>query len=473
MADVNAGNPLRGPEKQGSGLQNTAREGYARAMKTEHTARTPAGPGWPAPDSRLQWVEGMHQVGRDAWDSLGWPADTPFLAHDWLRLLEDSGSVGPGTGWTPMHLLARRGDRLAGAAALYRKDHSEGEFVFDHSLARLADQAGIPYYPKLVGMSPFSPAGRYGFAVAPGEEASVLGRAMLDEVLAGAGAGGLGAVQCNYVDPVWADPSGADPPGADQDLAEGPPPTAGPWLRERGFMAWRHQSYLWRDRGWGDFDAFLASLRHGPRRNIRRERAAVRRAGLDVRMVTGDEAPEAWFALMHGYYAATNARFGPWQCKWLTEDFFRGLAGSPRRHLAFAAALRPGRSEPVALSMFVMGGDTLYGRYWGAAEHVPLLHFECCYYAPMQWALERGIRRFDPGIGSEHKARRGFIAVPNLSVHRPADPGLRALLAMHEDEINAAEAAWLDELNALGAYRRDPGEGDPSGHSLDTGPGGT
>ena len=399
--------------------------------------------GRPREPLALEWVGSLADVPGDRWDALDWPGDSPFLSWHWLRLLETSGSVGPGTGWTPMHLLARRGGRLVGAAPLYRKDHSEGEFVFDHAVARLAEQAGIPYYPKLVGMSPFSPAGRYRFGAAPGSGAGrgpdrVLGRALLDEAVARAEAQGMGVVQCNYVDQDWA-------------LGDG----RGLGLRERGFMAWRHQSYVWENPGYRSFDDFLVAMRHGPRRNIRRERAAVREAGLEVRMVEGPDAPDSWFGLMHRFYADTNARFGPWQCKYLTEAFFLGLAGAPRHDLVFAAALRPGRDEPVAMSLFVCRGDALHGRYWGFAEHVPLLHFECCYYRPMQWAIERGIRRFDPGIGSEHKARRGFKAVANLSVHRFAHPGLRSLLGLHEDEINAAEAAWLDELNGLNPYRKD------------------
>jgi len=386
----------------------------------------------------MQWIDGMDRIAAPRWEALDWPADSPFLSWNWLRLLESSGSVGPGTGWTPMHLLARRGDRLVGAAPLYRKDHSEGEFVFDHALARLAGQAGIPYYPKLVGMSPFSPAGCYRFATAPDEDAPALHRIMLDRILERAGTEGMGAVQCNYVDPDWALAHGEDF-----------------WLRERGFMAWKHQSYVWENPGYAGFGEFLAAMRHGPRRNIRRERAAVRRAGVEVRMVQGEDAPESWFGLMHDFYAATNARFGPWHCKYLTREFFLGLAGPLRRAVVFAAALRPGRDLPMALSLFAHGAGSLYGRYWGYAEHVPLVHFECCYYAPMQWAIERGLRRFDPGIGSEHKARRGFRAVPNLSVHRVANDGLRSLLALHEDEINAAEAAWLDELNGLSPYKRD------------------
>ncbi len=390
----------------------------------------------------LEWVDGMGRVDGPEWDALAWPGDTPFLSHDWLRLLEDSGSVGPGTGWTPTHLLARLDGRLVGAAPLYRKDHSEGEFVFDHALANLAGQAGIAYYPKLVGMSPFSPAGRYRFGVAPGEcddrNGPSLSRTMLDQTLAEAEAQGMGAVQYNYVDPDWV-AGGEDS-----------------WPRRRGFMVWRHQSYAWDNPGYADFDEFLAVLRHGPRRNIRRERAAVRQAGVEVRMVEGADAPDAWFGLMHEFYAATNARFGPWHCKYLTPEFFRGLAGPLRRDLVFAAALRPGRAEPVAMSLFARRGDALYGRYWGFGEHVPLLHFECCYYRPIQWAIAHGIRRFDPGIGSEHKARRGFRAVPNLSVHHVTHEGLRTLLALHEHEINAAETAWLDELNALNPYKCSP-----------------
>jgi len=216
-----------------------------------------------------------------------------------------------------------------------------------------------------------------------------------------------------------------------------------------GFSAWRHQGYLWRNHGYGCFDDFLVTLNSNRRKTIRRERAALAEAGIVTEVVSGAAIPDAFFPLMRELYDKTNAKFGPWGCRYLTDGFFEGLPGAFRHHLAFSVAYRTGQREPIGLAMLAHKGDILFGRYWGAREDVPFLHFELCYYAPITWAIERGIGRYDPGMGGPHKARRGFQSVSSLSCHRFFDPRMDMIFRSHIDRVNFLEKSYIDELNEL------------------------
>ncbi|HSH70541.1 MAG TPA: GNAT family N-acetyltransferase [Deferrisomatales bacterium] len=373
---------------------------------------------------RFRWLRSIAEVPKDAWDSLAGALDVPILEWEWLRQLERSGSVRPETGWVPLHLTLWRGTELVGAAPLYAKAHSEGEFVWDHAWADVARRLGAPYYPKLVGMSPATPITGYRFLVAPGEDEGRLTDLLLGAIDVLCRETGLTGVSFPYADPTW---QGC--------------------LVERGFLAWRHQSYGWENPGLADFEQYLAAFTRGQRRNIRRERAAVAGAGVAVQSRTGREIRPADLRAMYRFYARTNARFGPWAAKYLSAEFFTGLGDGYRHRLLLFAAYREGREDPLAMSLLLTKGQGLYGRFWGSDEQVDGLHFELCYYAPIQWAIEHGVRRFDPGIGGEHKVRRGFRAVPNHSLHRFTDPRLQAVMAANLEHLNAAEQSRIEALN--------------------------
>lgn len=390
----------------------------------------------------VRWHASIAEIDKGAWDTLALPLHTPFLEWEWLHQLEASGSIQPQNGWIPAHLTLWHQQRLIAAAPLYAKTHSMGEFVFDFAWADVAEQLGQKYYPKLVGMSPATPSVGYRFLVAEELDLESITRIMLQVIHQFCDENSLHGVSFLFADPEWADIVAA-----------------------AGFCAWEHQSYLWSNDGFSTFEDYLAAFTKNQRRNIRRERASVAAQNLHIEAVPAQDAPDSWFSLMYDYYENTNEQFGPWAAKYLDRPFFEGLKQQYRSRLLFVAAfqrqqrgparvqdLGPGRAAgrtPVALSFLVHKNDRLIGRYWGARRYFENLHFNACYYAPIEWAISHGIRAFDPGAGSPHKVRRGFRAVINRSLHYFSNPVLRNLMEQNIDRINRHERRQAAELNSL------------------------
>ena len=377
---------------------------------------------------QARWHRAIAELPQEAWDTLlGDHAAAPFYRWRWLHRLEASGSIVPREGWQPCHLGLWRGGELVAVAPLYLKGHSYGEFVFDQSFAQLAGQLGLRYYPKLVGMSPLSPVEGYRFLIAAGEDEAAITAVMLELIDAFCRQNGL--LSCNflYVDSRW------------RPLAEA-----------AGCSAWINQQGCWTNPGFGDFEAYLAGFNANQRRNVRRERAAVAAAGLTVTAVVGEEIAPALLERMHHFYAQHCARWGPWGSKYLTEAFFAQLADDPelRRHLVLFSAHRGDPLQPVAMSLCVHSDTMLWGRYWGSDEEIDNLHFEVCYYAPIDWAIKRGIRQFDPGAGGSHKRRRGFLARPHASLHRWRHPRFDAIVRRWLPEANAQQLEEIEAINA-------------------------
>ena len=373
----------------------------------------------------LSWIQKIADVKRDEWDGLAKPLLTPFLEWDWLRLMELSGSTTAETGWLPYHLIVRRGSDLVAAAPMYIKGHSAGEFVFDHVWADVAARLGIAYYPKIVGMSPFTPMSGYRFLIAPGEDRPGLTAAMVTAIENLCRNHNLSGSSFLFVDPQWRHE-----------------------MLDLGYFGWQHQSYAWLNPGYKSFDDYLAKFNANQRRNIKRERKAVAKQGIVLKTLTGDDIPRTIFPLMYRFYEHTNDKFGPWGCRYLTESFFEGLYERFRHRLVFIAAYDSKTAAlPVGLSMLVAKDRNLYGRYWGSTQRYDSLHFNACYYAPIEWAIHRGIQRFDPGMGGAHKIRRGFTSLPSYSLHRFSDPRLLQIMQNHIDEINRLEQEQIDALN--------------------------
>ncbi|MFM8258919.1 MAG: GNAT family N-acetyltransferase [Vulcanococcus sp.] len=374
-----------------------------------------------------RWHGSLAEIPEQHWQALTQASGLPFYSWRWLCALEHSGSVAPRQGWQPLHLALWRGEQPVAVAPLYLKGHSYGEFVFDQAFAQLAGQLGLRYYPKLLGMSPVSPVQGYRFHIAAGEDEAALTAAMLQLI------DGFCAEQqilsCNflYVDPAW------------QPLAEA-----------AGCATWLNQQSLWTNDGYADFEAYLQSFNANQRRNIKRERRAVAAAGLTVTPLVGEAIPPALVQRMHGFYEQHCSRWGPWGSKYLSEAFFDQLADDPqlRRHLVLFSAHRGDPLEPVAMSLCVHSDTELWGRYWGSDEEIDNLHFEVCYYAPIAWAIGRGIQRFDPGAGGSHKRRRGFVARPHASLHRWRHPRFDAIVRRWLPEANAQQ---LEEIAAINA----------------------
>jgi predicted N-acyltransferase len=336
------------------------------------------------------------------WDALH-DGRNPFVAHAFLAGMEAHGVLRESYGWTPRHLALWHGDELVAAAPGYLKTNSHGEFVFDHAWAHAYARYGQDYFPKLLCAVPYTPV--TGPRLLARDDA---GRcALLQAMVAATHAAGLSSAHVNFH-------------LAAEDMVFGED-----WLPRIDVQ------YHWRNEtGWASFEDFLAAMDHKHRKNIRQERAKVARAGIDFRVVHGDEADEADLAAMHRFYLETFAEYGNTPA--LTLDFLRHLARAMPRQLVLFLAQRDGAS--VAGALCLRGGDTLYGRYWGAdaatdGSRVPGLHFETCYYQGIEYCLREGLARFEPGAQGEHKLARGFLPSPVRSRHWIADPAFAEALA--------------------------------------------
>jgi predicted N-acyltransferase len=387
-------------------------------------------------DMELRWVKSIRDIEKSAWDELAQPADTPFLEYDWLALLETSRSITPRTGWEPNFLTGWRNGQLVAACPLYRKTQSEGEFVYDYFWAEAADTMGLKYFPKLVGMSPVTPVSAFQFLIREGEARGEMVTALHAEMRRYCRAEKIMGIHLQYTHPAWVTP-----------------------FTEAGFSLWEHPCYLWKNEGYRTFDDFLAVFSKNGRRNIRREEKNLAGLGITVRVLSGEEIPTDWYKIMFRYYLATNEKFGPWACLYLTEDFFKGIFLQFRHRLALSCAFREGETEPVGMALLLWKGGRLWGRYWGCAEYVRDMHFNVCYYAPIRWAIERGLQSYDPGIGGEHKVLRGFRAVAGASLHSFPDERFDAVFKGNIWKINARTRKMIQELNGA-VVLKEKGQGE-------------
>ena len=384
-----------------------------------------------------RWHRSIHEIPHSQWEELLAGHANPFYGWSWLEALENSGSVAPDQGWQPLHLSLWRGEEsLIAVAPLYLKGHSYGEFIFDQSFARLAGDLGLRYYPKLIGMSPVSPVQGYRFYIHPDENAQEITAMMLRLIDEFAARNNI--LSCNflYVDPLW------------QPLAEA-----------AGCAGWVNHQSLWSAEGQKDFSDYLAGFNANQRRNIKRERKAVSQAGLVVTPLTGPELTPELLVRMHSFYEQHCARWGPWGSKYLQGSFFERLVDPAlAQHVVLFSAHRGDAFEPVAMSLCVQDDCHLWGRYWGSEEDIDCLHFEVCYYAPIEWALHQGLHSFDPGAGGSHKRRRGFVAQARTSLHRWYDPRMDALIRSWLPRANGLMEEEIEAINAELPFRTKPPE---------------
>jgi uncharacterized protein len=373
---------------------------------------------------QLAWVRGMAEIAKEAWDEMASALPTPFYGWDWLHNLEASGSITATNGWQPCHLTVERDGDLVAAAPLYLKGHSQGEFVFDHQWADLASRMGIDYYPKLLGMSPVTPAVGYRFLVRAGEDERALTEMMVGAIDQFCRRNQI--VSCNFlhVDPEWK-----------------------PIVESCGFSPWAHHNAVWHNQGFETYEDYLGLFNANQRRNIRREMKAVETAGLTMKTFTGDEIPDHFFPLMYQFYSDHCDKFGWWGSKYLTRTFFLNLNNFFRDNVLFVAALPEGSNQPVGMSFCIHKGDRLYGRYWGCFQEYDCLHFNACYYTPIAWGIEHGIQSFDPGAGGSHKKRRGFPATPYFSMHRFYNDRFGSILKNYLNQVNAQADEEIEAIN--------------------------
>ena len=377
------------------------------------------------PSYTVSWIDKIVEVPQAAWDALALPLKTPFLEWDWLSNMETSGSIAAKTGWQPCHLTVWRGKSLIAAAPLYLKGHSQGEFVFDHQWADLADRLGVRYYPKLVGMSPVTPVEGYRFLIDPSEDEDELTAVMVKAIDQFCARNRISSCHFLYADPEWRSR-----------------------MEKQGFFSWLHHSYIWSNQNFSTFDDYLNAFNANQRRNIKRERKAVGQAGLRVEALTGEQLSQEIMSLVYAFYSDTCDKFGWWGSKYLTPQFFEQLCPTYAHRVVMFAVYSEQEPQPIGMSFCLTKGDQLYGRYWGAFQDFDNLHFDTCYYTPIEWAIAHNIQTFDPGAGGRHKKRRGFPATPNSSLHRFYENRLSQVLQRYIAEVNVMEQQQMDEMNA-------------------------
>ncbi|GHV85811.1 hypothetical protein AGMMS50230_14190 [Spirochaetia bacterium] len=382
----------------------------------------------------LKYASSITEFSAAQWNSLVTDETIPFLEWEWLAALECSGSASPETGWNPFHISLWKKDTLLAAAPLYLKNHSDGEFVWDYFWAEAAASMGRPWYPKLVGTVPATPAEGYRFLFAPEEDAAALNAKLLDVLENLCRKSGIQGMHFLFTDPAWAAWPGS--------------------LLERSYSGWKHSRFVWENTT-ASFEEYLSGFNKNQRKNIRKEYHRHKEQGIELDMVEGNSADRVYFDRAFELYCRTNDKFIPWDARWVNGDFFRLIEQHFRHRTIFSEARRK-QAETTALAMMFRKGDRLWGRYWGTYETVKDLHFAVCYYAPMDYCIQEGIRYFDPGIGSPHKIRRGFRAAFDTSYHSFFDPVLETLFRTNIDAVNCYEEENITALNAGLPFYRGP-----------------
>lgn len=368
-------------------------------------------------------ADGVAQLDAAQWDACAGTGN-PFVSHAFLAALEESGSVGPGSGWQPVPILIDGADgQLVGAMPAFAKSHSQGEYVFDHAWADAYGRAGGDYYPKLQIAAPFTPV--------PGPRLLLRDDGVAPQLIAGAEAlvrqNGLSSAHATFVEDGQLDA-----------------------FRQAGWAIRTGSQFHFTNPGYASFDDFLGELASRKRRAIRKERAAAI-AGLEIVHLTGDALTEAHWDCFWTFYQDTGAR--KWGQPYLTRSFFSLLGARMADRVLLILALRDGR--PIAGALNLIGQDALYGRYWGCNEDVPFLHFELCYYQAIDAAIARGLKRVEAGAQGEHKLARGYVPVPTYSAHFIANPGFRRAVEEFLDRERQAVASNIAFLGEFAPFRKD------------------
>lgn len=360
-----------------------------------------------AGDVSIRIIRKLAEIPRAAWDALAHDA-TPFMKWDWLDSLEQSGCVTENTGWLPHHLIGERAGALVAACPMYVKLHSMGEFVFDYEWADAAQRAGIRYYPKMLVGVPFTPVTGRRFLTAAGEDRAALIR-LLGRALAQIAADNkISSVHVNFC-------------LADEREA----------LAEVGFSPRIGIQFHWQNRNFRSFDDYLGEFRSDRRNKVKRERREMERRGITIRAYEGEELTPKHLRTMFRLYKGhvDQLYYGR---QYLTQRFFDELQRRFASHLCLMLAERDGRI--IAGTFNVRDDVAMYGRYWGAVEDHPFLHFNVCYYSAIEHSIGKGLARFEAGAGGSFKQLRGLDPQHTTSAHYFVDGNLRRAVQRFLDQ---------------------------------------
>ncbi|MVW70697.1 GNAT family N-acetyltransferase [Bordetella sp. 15P40C-2] len=370
----------------------------------------------------LSVVHSLSQVDASAWNALA--GAEPFLRHEFLSALHETGCATAETGWTPVYLLLHRDASLGGAVPLYLKSHSRGEYVFDYAWADAYERHGLRYYPKLVSAIPFTPVS--GARLLAHNDAD---RALLARGLIALGRQfGLSSVHVLF------------PNEGDRSV-----------LRDAGFMLREGVQFHWENAGYADWAEYLASFSHDKRKKLRQDRKKVQAAGVTFRWVESTDIDPSTLAFFYRCYCETYYAHG--NAPYLNEAFFQRLRWELPHCVVIILALRG--DQPVAAALNIRGNQTLYGRYWGAIEYIPGLHFETCYLQSIEYCIQHRIGRFEGGAQGEHKMARGLLPTPTWSAHWVRDAQFAGAIDDFLQRETRAMDDYLQELTLRTPYRRD------------------
>ena len=373
------------------------------------------------PEFDVRVLDDLSGVSAPGWNRLA--GGHPMLSHEFFHALHETGCAGAETGWLPQFLTLWQGEALKAAMPLYLKSHSYGEYVFDWAWADAYQRHGLEYYPKLLAAIPFSPVSGRRLLAETDDTRAALVRAALAL-----------SRKTSSLHVLFPQPQEAE------------------LMRADGMMLRSGVQFHWTNPGYASFDEFLAQMSHDKRKKIKQERRKVRDAGVSFRRLRGDDIKESdWDFFVRCYNRTYRAhRSTPY----LNLEFFQRLGRSMPQNLLLIVAEREGR--PIASSFNIYSRETLYGRYWGAVEYLPVLHFETCYYQALEFCIEEKIKVFEGGAQGEHKLSRGFLPVKTQSAHWLAHPQFADAVERFLEREQSGIAQYVDELNDHSPYKSPP-----------------
>ena len=382
--------------------------------------------------AKVRVLSSMSEVDAAAWDALANPDPAsydPFTTHAFLLALEASGSIQPDTGWLPQHLMLDGDDgRPVAAMPNYLKGHSMGEFVFDHGWADAYARAGVEYYPKMLAAVPVTPVPGKRFLTGTGD-AAALQSTLTKVAVELTKRHRSSSLHITFLDDAQFDRAGKD-----------------------GLLQRLGHQYHFTNAGYGSFDDFLGTLVSRKRKNLKRERRDALANGISIEWLTGADITEEHWDAFFEFYEDTGGR--KWGSPYLNRAFFSLLGQAQAKDCLLILAKREGRYIAGALNM--IGGEALYGRYWGCIEQHPFLHFEVCYYQAIDFAIARKLKRVEAGAGGEHKLVRGYEPMTTHSAHWIADPRFRKAIADFLVQERRHVERQGEAMSEMGPFRKGP-----------------
>ncbi len=369
----------------------------------------------------------LEEIRASDWNALVHP-DNPFARHEFLVAMERHGAVGERFGWYPQYLIARRGGQLVGAIPMYLKDNSYGELVFDWAWADAYHRSGKDYYPKLVVAIPYTPVTGQRVLARSDAHHEDITRGLIDAALAHARQLGVSSLHWLFTD--------------EFDTRQ--------FQQHPEFMLRLGCQFHWHNQGYADFDDYLAVFTSAKRKKIRQERRRVREQNITLEVLHGDEVSDEQWDVYHRFYTDTFDRKSGYPT--FSKPFFKEIARTLPRNVVLVLASHDGQYVAGAFNM--RGSQSLYGRHWGCSADFHSLHFEACYYQGLEYCIEQGLKRFEPGAQGEHKIARGFLPVKTFSAHWIADPQFSQAIGQFLAHETGGMQEYIDELAEHSPFRQ-------------------